>query len=272
MTIEASTRSEPKTTLQEIGVHSVWSRQFRGDENRAFYSLAFDHIARMFGDPADAPVLDAGCGSGTKSLALARRGFQVHAIDFSNAILAQARAEAVSQGLGAQITFSQGDLTALTIPSGSIHRAVCWGVLMHVPDISAAVAELAGVMTPNGLLVVSEGNVRSLQAVLLRTIKRVVGREKAEIVRTAAGLEFWEQTESGSLMTRQADIPWLIGEFRRNGMELVERRAGQFTEIYVLLPWKPIRRVVHWFNNTWFRFPRWAGPSYGNLLVFRKAG
>lgn len=270
MTVDSSTRSEPKTTLQEMGVHSVWSRQFRGDENRAFYSLAFDHIARVFGDPAESPVLDAGCGSGTKSLALASRGYKVQAIDFSDVILERAKAEAAGQGLAPYITFAQGDLTALTIPSDSIRRAVCWGVLMHVPDISAAVSELARVMAPNGLLIVSEGNFRSLQSVLLRIVKRVLAREKAEIIRTAAGLEFWEKTEAGSLMTRQADIPWLIREFRQNQMELVARRAGQFTEIYVLLGWKPIRRIVHWFNNAWFRFPRWAGPSYGNLLVFRK--
>lgn len=270
MTVDSSTRLEPKTTLQDIDVHSVWSRQFRGDENRAFYSLAFNHIAHLFGDPTESPVLDAGCGSGTKSVALARRGYYVQAIDFSDVVLDQAKAQAASQGLDQYIAFGQGDLTALTIASDSIRRAVCWGVLMHIPNISAAVAELARVMAPNGLLVVSEGNVRSLQSVFLRTVKRILGRERAEIIRTAAGLEFWEQTEAGSLMTRQADIPWLIQEFRRNQMEMVERGAGQFTEIYVLLRWKPIRRIVHAFNNLWFRFPRWAGPAYGNLIVFRK--
>ena len=90
-------------------------------------------------------------------------------------------------------------------------------------------------------------------------------------MRTLAGIEFWEETSTARLMTRQADIPWLIAEFRRHGLELVDRRAGQFTEIYVLLPWKPLRLLVHAINNLWFRRIRLAGPAYGNLLVLRRS-
>ena len=270
MTVDAATRKEPKATLQGMEVHSVWSRQFRGGENDTFYDLAFDYISQVFGPPGNESVLDAGCGSGTKSIALARRGYEVEAIDFSVSILERAQAEAAEQGLAGRIHFAQGDLTALSSGTSSVRRAVCWGVLMHVPDIGRAVAELARVMASGGILIVSEGNMRSLQAVGLRWLKRTLGRERAEVNPTPAGIEFWERTDSGSLMTRQADIPWLIAEFRRNGLDLVERRAGQLTEIYVLLPWRPLRRLVHVINNLWFRFPRWAGPSYGNLLVFRK--
>jgi ubiquinone/menaquinone biosynthesis C-methylase UbiE len=141
---------------------------------------------------------------------------------------------------------------------------------MHIPDITKAVAELSRVMAPGGLLVISEGNQSSLQAVLLRWLKRLLGRERAEVQRTPAGTEFWELTDAGRLMTRQADIPWLIEEFKRNGLDLMERWAGQFTEIYVILPWKPLRRLVHAFNNLYFQFPRLGGPSYGNLLLLRK--
>lgn len=270
MPVDAETRLEPKTTLQDMEVHSVWVRQFRSGENAPFYKLAFDHIASVLGPQDDQPVVDAGCGSGTKSFELARRGYRVRAMDFSAVILEQARAAAAKQGYSERISFEQSDLTALSIPSGSVQRAVCWGVLMHVPDIGAAVAELARVIAPGGTLVVSEGNMRSLQAVALRWLKTLLGRERAEIMRTPAGIEFWEETSTARLMTRQADIPWLIAEFRRHGLELVERRAGQFTEIYVLLPWKPLRLMVHAINNHWFRWIKHAGPAYGNLLMLRR--
>jgi SAM-dependent methyltransferase len=270
MTIDPATRTEPKTTLQGMEVHSTWSRQYRSGENDEFYDLAFDYIARVLGRPDDAPVLDAGCGSGTKSFALARRGYRVEAIDFSSAILERADMEATAQGLSGRIRFSQADLTDLSFRSSSMQRIVCWGVLMHIPDLSRAIAELARVTVSGGTVIVSEGNMRSIQAVSLRWLKKLLGRERAEVSTTPAGIEFWERTDSGSLMTRQSDIPWLIAEFRRNGLHLVERRAGQFTEVYVLLRWRPLRRLVHAFNNLWFRFPRLAGPSYGNLLVFRK--
>ncbi len=112
---------------------------------------------------------------------------------------------------------------------------------------------------------------RSLQAVALRWLKRLLGRERAEILRTPAGIEFWEETSTARLMTRQADIHWLIAEFQRHGLELVERRAGQFSEIYVLLPARPLRAIVHACNNFWFRWIGAAGPAYGNILVLRRS-
>lgn len=270
MTVDAGTRQEPKNTLQGMEVHSAWVRQFRSGENDRFYTLAFDYIASMLGAPGDTPVVDAGCGSGTKSFQLAQRGYRVQAMDFSATILEQARAAAAEKGYADRITFAQGDLTSLSLPSRSVHRAVCWGVLMHVPDVGAAIGELSRILAPGGTLIISEGNVRSLQAVALRWLKRLLGRERAEIVRTPAGIEFWEETSTTRLMTRQADVPWFVAEFKRHGVELVERRAGQLTEIYMLLPWRPLRAVVHACNNFWFRWIRAAGPAYGNVLVLRR--
>lgn len=270
MSITAETREEPKATLQEMEIHSAWTRQFRTSENDAFYNLAFDHIAKLFGPPGDERVVDAGCGSAIKSLHLARRGYRVLGLDFSAVILDEARRAAESAGLSERIEFAQGDLTALTMPSGSVKRAVCWGVLMHVPNVEKAVSELARIMAPGGRLVISEGNFRSLQARGLRTLKRLLRRERAEIVRAPAGIEHWEHTNTGRLMTRQTDVPWLIAEFERHGLKLVERRAGQFSEIYMIVPWKTVRRLVHVFNNAWFRFIRWSGISYGNMITFER--
>ena len=271
MTTDADLRNQPKATLQEAEVHDMWSRQFRSGENDAFYAMAFDYIASLFGDPGDEIVLDAGCGTGTKSLELARRGFRVRALDFSESVLPKAREAAKALGFESRIEFGREDLTALSLASGSVRRAVCWGVLMHVPDIVAAVRELSRVMAEGGVLVVSEGNLRSLQAASLRTLKRALGRQRAQVHWTEAGIEFWETTGTGRVMTRQTDVRWLVAEFARHGMQLVERRAGQFTEIYMLLGSPILRRGVHAFNNLWFRFPRFPGLAYGNLLVFQQA-
>ena len=77
---------------------------------------------------------------------------------------------------------------------------------MHVPDVGQAISELARVVPPGGVIAVSEGDMHSLQATALRLVKKALGRERAKIVRTPAGLEFWEETEFGQLLTRQADI------------------------------------------------------------------
>lgn len=270
MPISAEHRLEPKSTLQKMDVHSGWVRHFRTPENDRFYNLAFDYVADVFGPPGSDEVVDAGCGSAVKSLQLARRGYRVRGLDFSETILEHARTAAEAAGFSRQISFSQADLTALAIASGSVRHVMCWGVLMHIPDIERAVAELSRIVAPGGKLVVSEGNMRSIQARTLRFAKRLLGREKADLIHTQAGIEYWEETSTGRLMTRQADIPWLISAFERHGLRLAERRAGQFTEIYTILPYRALRVVTHLLNNFWFKFLRSGGPAFANILVFQR--
>jgi ubiquinone/menaquinone biosynthesis C-methylase UbiE len=270
MAVDADTRKAPKSTLQAMDIHEAWQRQFRTSENDRFYNLAFDDIAEVFGAPGDKPVVDGGCGSATKSLHLAKRGYRVLGLDFSAAILEHARSESAAAGFAERMEFRQADLTALQLPTASADRVLCWGVLMHVPDLPKAVGELSRILAPGGVMVISEGNVRSVQARVLRALKKLLGKERAEIIKTPAGLEYWEESSTGKLMTRQADIPWLIREFEKHGLKLQKRRAGQFSEIYMILPFKPLRWLVHVFNNVWYRLVRAGGPSYGNLLVFRR--
>jgi hypothetical protein len=89
-------------------------------------------------------------------------------------------------------------------------------------------------------------------------------------MRVPAGLESHEQTEHGALLTRQTDMAWLAAECRRLGLDLTRRRAGQFTELYVLAPWRWLRQAMHAFNDVWFRFVRLPGPAFANILIFEK--
>lgn len=267
--MEASQKQEVKATLQEMEVHDGWTSGYRTPENEPFYELAFDYLASVYGTPGDEPILDAGCGSSTKTIHLARRGYSVIAVDISEKILDIARQTVTERGLQ-RVKHEWQDLTALSYADNAFTRVLCWGVLMHVPEVERAIAELVRVTRPGGTIIVSEGNVWSLQATALRLLKRMLGRERADVRRTPAGIELWEETSSGRLVTRQARMHWLIDEFQAHGAALVERRAGQFTEVFTLLPWRPLRLLVHWFNNIWFRWIRLPGPAFGNLLVFRK--
>ena len=256
--------------MQDMEVHDLWTRGYRTPENEAFYNLAFDYLARIYGAPGSDPVLDAGCGSSTKSIHLARRGYDVTAVDISEKILEVGRQEVAGLGLAGRITHRCEDLTAMSFKDGSFGRVLCWGVLMHVPEVEKAVAELARVARLGGTIIISEGNVWSLQAIGLRWLKRLLGKQRAEVRRTAAGIEFWEETLTGKLVTRQTRMAWLKKTFAAHGVKLVERRAGQFSELFTLIKWKPARSLIHDFNSIWFRWFRFPGPAFGNLLVFRK--
>lgn len=69
-----------------------------------------DLIALLDEFPPSGPVLDVGCGTGTLSLALARRGLQVLGVDGAEAAIRQAQAKAAADPeAGRLIEFRVGD-------------------------------------------------------------------------------------------------------------------------------------------------------------------
>ncbi len=256
--------------LAKPAIHQQWEGDYRTPDNEAFYNLACDALVRTLNAPPDAPILDAGCGPGYHSIRLARCGFRVQAIDFSTSALEQAEANIHAQGLADRIALKQDSLLDLSFPDDHFPYVLCWGVLMHIPDVARAFSELARVVQPGGHLIISESNCRSVQAAGFRWFKRMCGREKADLVRTPAGVESWVARDGGKLVTRETDVPWLIAQAAERGLTLKQRRAGQFTEAYTRVPTRPLKKLVHLFNCFWFSCIRWPGAAFGNLLIFEK--
>lgn len=76
-------------------------------------------------------ALDAGCGTGLFSLALARRGLQVTAADIAPQMVAATRAAATEAGLAGRITGVVSDLEEL---QGRYDLVACFDVLIHYPS------------------------------------------------------------------------------------------------------------------------------------------
>jgi len=78
------------------------------------------------GTPATA--LDAGCGTGLFTLALARRGFHVSASDLAPQMAEATARAALDAGLGDRVTSRVSDLEEL---AGRYHLVACFDVLIH---------------------------------------------------------------------------------------------------------------------------------------------
>jgi SAM-dependent methyltransferase len=109
--------------------------------------------------PAGSLVLEAGCGTGAQTIALAGNSpeARIVSVDISAASLAEARAKADVAGLR-NVEFHQADLFALRFPPSHFdHIFVCF-LLEHVSRPLDALTTLKALLKPGGTITVIEGD------------------------------------------------------------------------------------------------------------------
>jgi SAM-dependent methyltransferase len=110
-------------------------------------------------------VLDAGCGDGLLTLALAQRhrGWELVGVDRRDDLLEGARRRAAARSLP-NVSFLAGDLEA-PLPGGGFDAVLAIECLSEIPDDRLALGILASALGPGGLLVVHVPE-RSWRAIL----------------------------------------------------------------------------------------------------------
>jgi SAM-dependent methyltransferase len=116
--------------------------------------------------PAGTAVLEVGCGAGLLTLALARRGYRVDAVDASATMVASTRARIAEAGVGASATARVEDVHGLSAGDGSYGAIVALGVLPWLHSPARAVCELARVLSPGGAVILTADNRARLNFIL----------------------------------------------------------------------------------------------------------
>lgn len=107
-------------------------------------------VSSILDGVAPGVALDAACGTGRQSRALAARGHRVIGVDQSPEMLAKARANTP------EADFRVGHLERLPLDDDSVDLAICSLAMTHLPDLAPGAAELARVVRPGGRIVVTD--------------------------------------------------------------------------------------------------------------------
>ena len=124
----------------------TWVEEIRSGERAPVH--AHDEVLRELLPAPGGLAVDAGCGEGRWTRELRERGFDIVGVDRSEKLLAAAR-EADPDG-----RYEVGTLESLPLANGTASFALCVNVLPHVVELEPAIAELARVLQPGGVLLI----------------------------------------------------------------------------------------------------------------------
>ncbi|SDM84340.1 Methyltransferase domain-containing protein [Halogranum gelatinilyticum] len=143
--------ADPRISEHYDELAEYWAEVVNTPERR---ELLWATLEAMLAPVDGRRVLDAGCGSGVFSEALATNGAEVVGVDVSEQMVQQAR-ERVPDA-----TFVQGDLgePLVFLDDDSVDAVLCQHVFSHLETLTTPLDEFARVLRDGGTLVVSTHN------------------------------------------------------------------------------------------------------------------
>jgi SAM-dependent methyltransferase len=129
----------------------TWFKDDLGSRKREFLTSMDATPAELAG----ADLLDAGCGNGELTRAVAEHGPQVVGLDFSDSVVgARRRLMTHAPALAPRVHYVQGDLRRLPLRDASFDLVHSSGVLHHTPSTAESFRRLARAVKPGGKLYV----------------------------------------------------------------------------------------------------------------------
>ena len=150
---------QPITPDEYDAVVDEWKQWQSYPWGRLLYSVSHANLQRHLPEQPLC-ILDAGGGNGFNSLYFARLGHAVTLLDYSPAMLANAKQAAEKDGLLERIAFCQADVREAPriFADGRFDLVICHLMLEFVPQPLEALKGLCDLLAPGGFLSMLDAN------------------------------------------------------------------------------------------------------------------
>jgi SAM-dependent methyltransferase len=165
---------------------AVWRDVYEQDGvEGAIYRKRLDTVLRWIDGlaiPRGEKVLEIGCGAGRCTVAMAQRGYVVHALDSVPGMVKSTQERTTQAGVSSSVSIGLGDAHHLAFSDRSFALVLAVGVIPYLHFPQKALGEMARVLRPGGFLLVTSGNRWRLNNVLdpwncplLQPAKKAIG-------------------------------------------------------------------------------------------------
>ncbi len=159
---------------------------------------------RLLDLPVEGTLLDIGGGTGRLSQYFTTQAGQVLILDVTLAMLRQAQRKngfMLAQGAAEQLPFA----------NSSVERVAMIDALHHLGDQARAVSEMARILTPGGVLMIEEPDIRSLGIKVLALAEKALGM-RSRFLRGEEIMELFRGLPVRITLEAKKGIFWIIGE------------------------------------------------------------
>lgn len=256
-------------TYAQSEIHTHWESVYRGHPIQdRFDDKVMDRILKYLKPPPNALFLDAGCGVGSHSFRIAKRGYRCIGVDLSESVVKIARENATVRGWESRTSFVCEALEDLGFADSSFDAVHCRGVLMHIPQWEKALANLYRVLKPGGRIAILEGNDKSMEMAIVLLFRKIQTR-KSKMVKTEAGFEFWSEENGQPFVARVANTQRLMNELEANRGSVFKRFGHEFWDIH-RFPSGVLRNTAMRFNYLYFLLGLPSFGCAGNSIIGEK--
>ena len=170
---------------------------------------AVSAAARSAGLPRCSSMLDLGCGTGLAGAAFRAKVDRLAGVDFSAAMIAEARRKALYDRLETAelIAFLAGE----TAVGAHYDLVLAADVLVYVADLDPVAAAVRGVLARGGLFAFTVETYAGDGVLLRESLRYAHGAAHVRAAMTGAGLELAHLAEVSTRTERGAPVPGLLG-------------------------------------------------------------